>query len=241
MGLIGKWVFNRWDGKARGGGGGGGGWGVRTELGAQRGEIPAAGRGYDGSLLRGCDGPFRVGAAKVVNDGADGRKIGAMTTLTDQAVSQTVSAPGGAESVDRSLYPIFDDLASVLEGYLAPEERVQVERAYEFAQIAHSGHTRRSGHPYISHPLAAAIVCAELQLDVPALQAALLHDVMEDCGITRSELVDAFGVDVAKLSMGRPSSARCACPTSTTRPWMKTRRRRTCARCSSRWPTTCGW
>ena len=133
-----------------------------------------------------------------MNDGADGRKIAGMTTLTDQ----TVTAPVGAESVDRSLYPTFDDLTAVLEGYLAAEERTQVGRAYEFAQAAHSGHTRRSGHPYISHPLAAAIVCAELQLDVPALQAALLHDVMEDCGVTRSELVDVFGVDVAKLVDG---------------------------------------
>ena len=150
----------------------------------------------------GCGGCGHVRERAVVNDGADGRKIAGMTTLTDPGASQAAGALGGAESVDRSLYPIFDDLASVLEGYLAPEERVQVERAYEFAQIAHSGHTRRSGHPYISHPLAAAIVCAELQLDVPALQAALLHDVMEDCGITRSELVDAFGVDVAKLVDG---------------------------------------
>ena len=90
----------------------------------------------------------------------------------------------------------------MLEHYLSPDERAQVEQAYQFAEAAHNGHTRRSGHPYISHPLAAAIVCAELQLDVPAVQAALLHDVMEDCGVTRSELVDAFGVDVAKLVDG---------------------------------------
>lgn len=107
-----------------------------------------------------------------------------------------------APDADRALYPTLDDLNSVLEHYLSPDERAQVEQAYQFAEAAHNGHTRRSGHPYISHPLAAAIVCAELQLDVPAVQAALLHDVMEDCGVTRSELVDAFGVDVAKLVDG---------------------------------------
>ena len=107
-----------------------------------------------------------------------------------------------AADADRALYPTLEDLNGVLERYLSPDERAQVERAYEFAETAHNGHTRRSGHPYISHPLAAAIVCAELQLDVPALQAALLHDVMEDCGVTRSELVDVFGVDVAKLVDG---------------------------------------
>ena len=114
--------------------------------------------------------------------------MGRMTTLAPDA--------------DRALYPTLDDLNSVLEHYLSPDERAQVEQAYQFAEAAHNGHTRRSGHPYISHPLAAAIVCAELQLDVPAVQAALLHDVMEDCGVTRSELVDAFGVDVAKLVDG---------------------------------------
>lgn len=107
-----------------------------------------------------------------------------------------------APDADPALYPTLEDLNGVLEHYLSPEERAQVEQAYQFAEAAHNGHTRRSGHPYISHPLAAAIVCAELQLDVPAVQAALLHDVMEDCGVTRSELVDAFGVDVAKLVDG---------------------------------------
>ena len=114
--------------------------------------------------------------------------MGRMTTLAPDA--------------DRTLYPTLEDLNGVLERYLSPDERAQVERAYQFAETAHNGHTRRSGHPYISHPLAAAIVCAELQLDVPAVQAALLHDVMEDCGVTRSELVDVFGVDVAKLVDG---------------------------------------
>ena len=107
-----------------------------------------------------------------------------------------------APDADRTLYPTLEDLNGVLERYLSPDERAQVERAYQFAETAHNGHTRHSGHPYISHPLAAAIVCAELQLDVPAVQAALLHDVMEDCGVTRSELVDVFGVDVAKLVDG---------------------------------------
>lgn len=105
-------------------------------------------------------------------------------------------------AAQRNLHPTLDDLIDVLEHYLSPDEREQVTRAYEFARDAHEGHMRRSGHPYISHPLAAAIVCAELQLDVPALQAALLHDVMEDCGVTRDQLVSAFGVDVAKLVDG---------------------------------------
>ena len=119
----------------------------------------------------------------------DGRYIEAMTTSTP-------------DTYDPSLHPTIDDLSKVLEQYLSPDERSQVVLAYEFAESAHAGHMRTSGHPYISHPLAAAIICAELQLDVPGVQAALLHDVMEDCEVQRSELVRAFGVDVAKLVEG---------------------------------------
>ena len=112
--------------------------------------------------------------------------------------TQTVSA----EVVDLTKHPTLDVLVDVLEQYLPPVDRDQVMAAYEYAREKHEGHQRRSGHPYIEHPLAAAVTCAELQLDVPALQAALLHDVMEDCGVTRSQLVTEFGVDVAKLVDG---------------------------------------
>ena len=107
-----------------------------------------------------------------------------------------------AEVVDLKKHPTLDVLVDVLEQYLAPADRDQVLAAYEYAEAKHEGHLRRSGHPYIEHPLAAAVTCAELQLDVPALQAALLHDVMEDCGVTRAQLVTEFGVDVAKLVDG---------------------------------------
>ena len=112
--------------------------------------------------------------------------------------SQTVPA----EVVDLKKHPTLDVLVDVLEQYLAPADRDLVLAAYEYAEAKHEGHLRRSGHPYIEHPLAAAVTCAELQLDVPALQAALLHDVMEDCGVTRAQLVTEFGVDVAKLVDG---------------------------------------
>ncbi len=106
------------------------------------------------------------------------------------------------EVVDLTKHPTLDVLVDVLEQYLPPADRERVLAAYEYAREKHDGHQRRSGHPYIEHPLAAAVTCAELQLDVPALQAALLHDVMEDCGVTRSQLVTEFGVDVAKLVDG---------------------------------------
>ena len=107
-----------------------------------------------------------------------------------------------AEVVDPVAHPTLEVLSDAMEQYLSPPDRGQVLAAYEFAREKHAGHFRRSGHEYIEHPLAAAVTCAELQLDVPALQAALLHDVMEDCGVTRDQLVSEFGVDVAKLVEG---------------------------------------
>ena len=122
-----------------------------------------------------------------------------VAALYDQfMVSQTVPA----EIVDLKKHPTLDVLVDVLEQYLSAADQDLVLAAYEYAQEKHEGHLRRSGHPYIEHPLAAAVTCAELQLDVPALQAALLHDVMEDCGVTRAQLVSEFGVDVAKLVDG---------------------------------------
>lgn len=102
----------------------------------------------------------------------------------------------------RDVHPRYEDLGAAVARYLSRQDCDEVARAYEFATRAHDGHLRRSGHPYIEHPLAAALSCADLQLDVPSLQAALLHDVMEDCGITRDEIIDEFGVDVAKLVDG---------------------------------------
>ena len=120
-----------------------------------------------------------------------------MATIASQA-EQSVAA----EPVDLAKHPTLDVLVRAMEAYLPPSDQESVLLAYEYAAEQHEGHTRRSGHPYIEHPLAAAVTCAELQLDVPALQAALLHDVMEDCGVTRAQLVTEFGVDVAKLVDG---------------------------------------
>jgi guanosine-3',5'-bis(diphosphate) 3'-pyrophosphohydrolase len=61
----------------------------------------------------------------------------------------------------------------------------QVRRAYRFADEAHLGQIRNSGEPYITHPIAVAAQCAEWKLDAQALMAALLHDAMEDCGVTK--------------------------------------------------------
>ncbi len=86
--------------------------------------------------------------------------------------------------------------------YLKPEDLHQLQSAFEFSEAAHEGQYRRSGEPYISHPLAVASILTEWHLDAQALTAALLHDVMEDTRITKSEISDKFGKLVAELVDG---------------------------------------
>jgi GTP pyrophosphokinase len=68
--------------------------------------------------------------------------------------------------------------------YLSASEGEQVRAAYRFADQAHLGQMRNNGEPYITHPIAVAVQCTEWKLDAQALMAALLHDAMEDCGVT---------------------------------------------------------
>src|SRR5690606_7327627 len=74
--------------------------------------------------------------------------------------------------------------------------------AYRFSAAAHAGQTRKSGDPYISHPVAVAGILAELHLDTPTLIAALLHDVVEDTGVTNQEVGEKVGRQVAELVDG---------------------------------------
>ena len=86
--------------------------------------------------------------------------------------------------------------------YLKPGDVGRVEEAYQFSKAAHHGQFRKSGEPYISHPLAVAGILADWQLDAQAVIAALLHDVMEDTGVTKDEISQRFGRPVADLVDG---------------------------------------
>ncbi|GEO27137.1 GTP pyrophosphokinase [Alicyclobacillus acidoterrestris] len=93
-------------------------------------------------------------------------------------------------------------LCEKLKTYCSAEEVANVRRAYLFAERAHAGQQRMSGEPYITHPLAVASILADLQLDAPAVMAALLHDVVEDTDVTDANLVETFGAEVAALVDG---------------------------------------
>lgn len=95
----------------------------------------------------------------------------------------------------------FAGLTAKLD-YLSASDVEQVRAAYRFADQAHLGQLRNSGEPYITHPIAVAAQCAEWKLDAQALMAALLHDALEDCGVTKIELIERFGSPVAELVDG---------------------------------------
>jgi guanosine-3',5'-bis(diphosphate) 3'-pyrophosphohydrolase len=93
-------------------------------------------------------------------------------------------------------------LAGKLAEYLTPVELKRVKEAYRFSDEMHLGQVRKSGEPYISHPIAVAEICADWKLDAQAIMAALLHDVIEDQDVKKEELLERFGPQVADLVDG---------------------------------------
>ena len=93
-------------------------------------------------------------------------------------------------------------LTQKISEYLTPAEIKNVREAYRFSDEMHLGQIRKSGEPYISHPIAVAEICADWKLDAQAIMAALLHDVMEDQDVKKDELIERFGAQVASLVDG---------------------------------------
>jgi GTP diphosphokinase / guanosine-3',5'-bis(diphosphate) 3'-diphosphatase len=96
----------------------------------------------------------------------------------------------------------IDSLASDLTSYLGKDQVNSVRRAYYYAEQAHEGQFRRSGDPYVTHPLAVAGILSEMHMDHQSLMAAMLHDVIEDTGITKTAIKSQFGNSVADLVDG---------------------------------------
>src|SRR5438552_3674836 len=96
----------------------------------------------------------------------------------------------------------LNDILHQIESYHPTGNLDLVSRAYAFAARAHDGQTRRSGEPYVVHPLAVAGNIAELKLDVPSICAGLLHDCVEDTSATVDDLKAQFGEEIAFLVDG---------------------------------------
>ena len=129
----------------------------------------------------------------------------ALKTPTSLGSSQADAPPasGGdaAAAAANAAAASFAALTDNLD-YLDPASIELVRQAYRYADTAHLGQLRNSGEPYITHPIAVAAQCATWKLDAQALMAALLHDAMEDCGITKADLIERFGLPVAELVDG---------------------------------------
>ncbi|KRC01323.1 guanosine-3',5'-bis(diphosphate) 3'-pyrophosphohydrolase [Hydrogenophaga sp. Root209] len=120
----------------------------------------------------------------------------------------TTADSGSFFSADDQAHPAASAAAASFAGllakldYLSPGDIESIRQAYRFADEAHLGQLRKNGDPYITHPIAVAAQCAEWKLDAQALMSALMHDAIEDCGVTKEELVERFGAPVADLVDG---------------------------------------
>ncbi|MEJ7138127.1 RelA/SpoT family protein [Amphibiibacter pelophylacis] len=124
--------------------------------------------------------------------------------LLPSALRRRARPRPNAAGPDAPVRPDASTYAELAEriGYLSKAEQAQVREAWRFADEAHLGQKRASGEPYITHPLAVAGICADWRMDVQALMAALTHDAMEDCGITKSDILERFGSVTADLVDG---------------------------------------
>jgi len=127
----------------------------------------------------------------------------AFTSKTDDTprISPDASLDARLEAAARVSAAHFERMLDYLS-YLPPADIEQVRQAWQYADQAHSNQWRSSGDPYITHPIAVTTICAHWKLDAPALMAALLHDAMEDCGITKQDLAERFSPVVADLVDG---------------------------------------
>ncbi len=114
-----------------------------------------------------------------------------MSPAPTKRVSLTQKLPGDVLALERSLAT-----------YLTPEQIAEVRRAYQIGAKAHAGQTRKSGEPYITHPIAVAGILAELGLDAETIIAAILHDTLEDTPLSRADIEAEFGAAISELVEG---------------------------------------
>ena len=97
---------------------------------------------------------------------------------------------------------LYDELVASIKRYHPSDDLSMIQKAYEIARDAHKDQKRKSGEPYIIHPLCVAIILADLELDKETIIAGILHDVVEDTVMTDEEITKHFGAEVALLVDG---------------------------------------
>ena len=96
----------------------------------------------------------------------------------------------------------FAELQRLTSVYLSEDDEAMLAKAFRFASEAHEGQCRKSGEPFVAHPVEVAIILADLRMDVETLCAALLHDTVEDTSVTRDQVEAEFNPQVAQLVEG---------------------------------------
>ena len=96
----------------------------------------------------------------------------------------------------------FEELTSIASRYLPEDDIALIEKAYRFASVAHAGAKRKSGEPFIAHPIEVALILADLKMDADTLCAALLHDTVEDTDTTEEQIAEQFNPQIAQLVQG---------------------------------------
>ena len=123
---------------------------------------------------------------------------GSFPGVSSRPATNTSTASRTGQFANSSLAS-FEQL---IADYLPLDQAQQVRRAYYYSEQAHYGQTRRSGEPYVTHPLAVASILARMHMDSQSLMAALLHDVIEDTGVNKEDIGAQFGEEVAELVDG---------------------------------------
>lgn len=118
--------------------------------------------------------------------------------------NQVIFDYGRIENIEEFQSPeqLYRDLLLRVRKYHPSDDLSLIERAYRLAFKAHEGQVRKSGEPYIIHPICVAIILADLEMDLETIAAGLLHDVIEDTILTEAELTEQFGADVTLLVEG---------------------------------------
>ena len=101
-----------------------------------------------------------------------------------------------------NMVPLAQTISEKVQQYDADANVKLIQRAYNYASMAHSGQKRISGEPYIIHPVEVALILTDIELDTPSICAALLHDVVEDTSVTYLNILNEFGEEIAMLVDG---------------------------------------
>ena len=128
---------------------------------------------------------------------------GAKAPTVPAAMTPAASAPAPAKKSAVPDAANFRVLEEAARAYLDDDEWAKIDRAYHFAADYHRDQRRRSGEPYINHPVEVALIlCKDLHMDEDTICAALLHDTVEDTPATLTQISDLFGETVAELVDG---------------------------------------